>query len=164
MTFLKAHATEIIAICAMIITVYQAWLSRRHNRLSVRPRLSAQLEKSISPDYLELVLSLTNKGIGPALIEKSIFLLDKNSCEIDVSLKELFGDGIEILKHTSVSPGSVISVNESKIIFSIKSKNSMVSHQEFDNFIKNKTDRIGIYIAYKSMYEQRYVFDLINER
>ena len=38
--FLGEHSAEIIAICALGLTFYQAYLSRKHNRLSLKPHLT----------------------------------------------------------------------------------------------------------------------------
>ena len=37
--FLKSHASEITAICALLFTAYQAWLIRKHNKLSAKPNI-----------------------------------------------------------------------------------------------------------------------------
>ena len=62
------NASAIIAVCALVLTIYQARLARRHNRLSVRPLLSSFVEQVSGPDA-RITFSLVNNGLGPALVD-----------------------------------------------------------------------------------------------
>ncbi len=57
-------SSAVIALSAMGIAIWQGYVSRRHNILSVAPKLG------IHTSYLNgLTLTLENNGLGPAVIE-----------------------------------------------------------------------------------------------
>ena len=63
----------VLAIAGVLLTVYQAWRTRVHQRLSVRPRL--QLRSGLPRGgTAELVLS--NIGLGPAVLVSTRLFLD----------------------------------------------------------------------------------------
>ena len=60
-------AVVIIAVSAVIVSIWQVRLSQRHNQLSVRPYLdffSGYQEASVWE------VTLTNEGVGPAILQK----------------------------------------------------------------------------------------------
>jgi hypothetical protein len=61
-----ALSSLVIALCAMIITVWQGFLTRKHNILSVMPQL--ELVRVGSPGNL-IHINLVNHGTGPAFIQ-----------------------------------------------------------------------------------------------
>lgn len=61
-----------VSVCAIALTIYQAYLSRQHNRLSVRPSLSTFVDTDPAPDNPRITLismKLMNSGLGPAYIK-----------------------------------------------------------------------------------------------
>lgn len=70
---LKNNSSGLISGCALSLTVYQAWATRKHNRLSVQPRLTSykHLEHDASDEKVTRVIAtLSNSGLGPAFIKK----------------------------------------------------------------------------------------------
>ena len=61
----------IVSCCAIGLTVFQAYAIRRHNRLSVAPRLDTRWQYDGRAD--EIAISLVNVGLGPAVV-KSVVL------------------------------------------------------------------------------------------
>lgn len=85
--FIGEHVTEIIAGCALGLTIYQAYLSRRHNRLSVRPHLTVFTHRDKRPGQAVLVYRLLNNGVGPAFIKSfQIFLDGQLVADLDKAL------------------------------------------------------------------------------
>ncbi|CAG1021695.1 hypothetical protein DOJK_01178 [Patescibacteria group bacterium] len=88
-------ASSVIAICALILSVWQGYLTRLHNRISVKPHLTTW-----SYDYIPgkglCSIDLINNGIGPAVIKKFIIKVDgevikgEKSEPIKKALKILF--------------------------------------------------------------------------
>lgn len=70
--------TAIIGICALGLTIYQAALARKHNRLSGRPHLTRFTHRTTEPGKGVLSVDLINKGIGPAFISAFEVYLDGN--------------------------------------------------------------------------------------
>ena len=80
-TFLKDHYEAIIAICALGFTAFEVHMTRKHNRLSVRPNLSIKLtiDKASNDSLHVFEYRLKNSGIGPGEIKKvEFFFKGKN--------------------------------------------------------------------------------------
>lgn len=65
-----AVAAVIIALLTALFTAYQAFLSRKHNRLSVKPHLTTWIDDSSDNKFYVIRCDLMNNGIGPAIIKK----------------------------------------------------------------------------------------------
>jgi hypothetical protein len=63
----------VISVCAISLTIYQAAANRRHQRLSVQPRL--ELNVAVSRDG-GFVYTLVNHGFGPGILREVGFTLD----------------------------------------------------------------------------------------
>lgn len=70
------HVGELIAVCALGLTVYQAYLARSHNKLSVRPHLTQFTHRDKRPSQGVLVYRILNNGVGPAFIKSFEIFLD----------------------------------------------------------------------------------------
>ncbi|MEO9523585.1 hypothetical protein [Marinobacter alexandrii] len=57
-------ASVVIALSAMGVAIWQGYVSRKHNILSVRPRLQVHLDGRNG-----IVLTLQNHGLGPAIVK-----------------------------------------------------------------------------------------------
>lgn len=65
-----AIAAAMIALCALGVSIQQSRSSIRHNKLSVRPKLTLEYAKLDGAP--KIGLSLTNTGLGPAIINKIV--------------------------------------------------------------------------------------------
>jgi len=74
-------AATFIAGCALIATLWQAHLSRTHNRLTVRPIMVMERQREVTDTGIELIYHLKNHGIGPAIIEDRFFVLNGHRFE-----------------------------------------------------------------------------------
>lgn len=63
----------VLSLCAMSLTIYQASVMRRHQRLSVTPHLA--LNVSVTREG-NLVYTLANVGFGPAVLKDIAFTID----------------------------------------------------------------------------------------
>lgn len=64
-----ASAAAIIAVCALGVSIWQGWLQRRHNILSVTPHLELVVDGT-PPS--EVVIVVKNSGLGPARLESVV--------------------------------------------------------------------------------------------
>jgi hypothetical protein len=71
-----AYGAILIAISALVVSIWQAQLSAKYSRLSVRPMLGTS--KSFSESYEWTGLVLENRGIGPAMIRSAHLYLDND--------------------------------------------------------------------------------------
>lgn len=120
--WLGTNTAEIIASCALVFTTYQAYLSRKHNRISVRPKLALQAERNSQNHTGSIIINLSNSGLGPAEINSYTLELDgkeqsfKNSTEALDWIRNLVGIIEQKSAIYSIIPGHVLSINESIII------------------------------------------------
>lgn len=68
-----AAASAIIATLAFFTTAWQTWVTHKHSRLSVRPVLSWGTVRNQTAHAFELVVSLSNYGVGPAIVRERYF-------------------------------------------------------------------------------------------
>ena len=68
-----------IAFAAFFVTIYNVWSTRKHNRLTVQPRLttfSAGPHDGDSTGTVVYTVGLKNSGLGPAIVKKFEVLID----------------------------------------------------------------------------------------
>lgn len=144
---ITAICSIIIAGLALIITLWQGYVTRKHNRLSVTPRLC--FSQTIVPE--EKSKKVTNKGIGPAIIKKVRIYLDGKQIEYrDLRALWVLNHNLKLSKDQrplvrGFGKEEMISAGEEIIIFSIKTSDSIEKAlKEFN--------RIDMAIDYKSIY------------
>lgn len=74
----------IIALCALGISIWQAILTRKHNKLSFKPHLTSWTHKNTQKGFY--AIEIINNGLGPAIIE---------SFSVKVDDKRIAGEGTE---------------------------------------------------------------------
>lgn len=63
----------VISLCAISLTIFQAYSTRRHTRLSVQPRLGWSID--VTPGG-GVTYSLVNDGFGPAILQSLTLQVD----------------------------------------------------------------------------------------
>src|SRR5687767_14553435 len=94
-SLLSNNSSNVIAICAFIATFWQAYLSRKHNRLSVKPQL--EISSGFNFNDQEYYINILNNGLGTALITKIQLVIDGE--EIDTQISEAFDEVVSELFH-----------------------------------------------------------------
>ncbi|WP_262694609.1 hypothetical protein [Kordiimonas aquimaris] len=66
--------TLLVAVCALTLTMLQAFWQRRHDRGAVRPLLKIHLnyQNKVESNRASIEITVTNLGLGPAIITSSI--------------------------------------------------------------------------------------------
>ena len=144
-------AAIVIAIASIVVTVWQGMETRRHNRLSVRPKLEIIFESG--HDSFGYVLM--NNGLGPATITGiELFIDGKQMQETGFSgydeLFEKLGMKNRKITHTGIYPGKTIKTNERQNIF----KFYLTEKDDLDTLLPKIYSRIKIEIKYQSMYDE----------
>lgn len=156
---IHAKVSVLIAVCAFIITVWQTWVTRKHNRLSVKPWLSTWVETNSIPYSYEI--RLNNIGIGPAII---------NSFDIYVDGHKVEGSGLEpitktvhilfptksptILYSSYLGKGGILGANASLRILLIQFTPENLPAPELMEHIQK---RVKLVIRYTSIYKDEIV-------
>ena len=162
--WLGNNVSAIIAICALVFTAYQSHLTRTHNRISVKPKLTTFAKRNSENDIGVLNIKLFNKGTGPAIVKKYQFELDgiiqdfSDSAEALTFIQDLVGVIGVRNSITTLSPEQVISAGEYIEIMDI-------SFMEYDNngwiHIEELMDRLSIRVKYCSIYDEFFEYHSI---
>ena len=153
----------IVAVLALALTIYQAYLTRRHNRLTVRPLLDRAMNKARTPDGLTFSFMVRNSGIGPAVIRDAKAFLDR-SVVSDLSeesvaklLTECFGTPPNYQVRSTSLPGvnTALLPEQQICLAEIHFPASVWKNDERE--IQKRFDRIDYLIRYESLYKERFV-------
>ncbi|MBO2638287.1 hypothetical protein I6M42_16800 [Shewanella algae] len=150
-----------ISVLALAATFWQAHSSRRHNILSVRPRLSSSNNVKQKSDKIEY--SISNKGLGPAIITYFGISIDGkhqnlSSIQHGDDIKAIFSKlGINLDQwqwamsvHDSES---TISSGETALILGFY---NCLENEESYEALRNTLPRLRFHIKYMCMYGNTY--------
>ncbi|GGQ30734.1 hypothetical protein [Shewanella litoralis] len=153
--FIGNSASEIIALSALGLAIWQGVSTRRHNRLAVKPHLDFSSKYS---DGETFTLWLKNDGIGPAIVKKYELFLDGVLQPNEGS--KLVTETLKKLNTPSVSFGGMALNPNSSLAASTKQQ---ILHYDMENYSKSlrkdfesEFKRIEIVIKYESLYGERF--------
>ena len=153
-----------VAICALFLTVYQAYLSRRYNRISVAPKLSSFASRDSDQGLGEIHIKLCNNGLGPALIENFKFVLDDDDLCFEDSSEALdfLTDLVGIIQTrcaiTTLTRDTILKTGEEVSIIHVtflEDEGRGWAH------IESLVDRLAINVKYQSMYGEQFEYSNI---
>ncbi|MCW8983096.1 MAG: hypothetical protein OQK13_03540 [Gammaproteobacteria bacterium] len=161
-SWLGCNAAEIIATSAMTFTAYQVIVTRRHNKISVRPHLAESSDRNRKPGEGVLAFVVSNNGLGPAVIKKWEVLLDGE--EINISDHDAAESVIrDLLKEKefnftigTLGEGYVMPSNELKKVLIVHFK--CKSDDDF-NSVETSLNSLDLIIEYESMYGEKFKLD-----
>lgn len=157
---ITAIAAIIIALIALGISVWQGYETRRHNRLSVTPKLT--YDYSLSSAYPEVAIKLSNNGIGPAIIKDFALHVDGIRIE-DIGYGGWKSVGNKLntfqpwVRSAFLNKEDVMRVGETKMLFSVDRKNI---NRERKEIILKAFSRLKISIEYESIYGDNYLIEI----
>jgi hypothetical protein len=153
--FIVALSAAIIALAALIVTVWQGVVSRKHNRLSVTPhfRIDYLENPHVSHKYV-----LRNCGIGPGIITSFEILVDgKVFPEKGWSLYKGVLKLLDLDYDSSTVwyplEGDALSADEERTILEIHLDDNSRTNEE--SALK-AVPRLSLLIKYKSIYGKKY--------
>ena len=152
-------SSVIIAVCALLLSVWQGYLARRHNRLSVLPHLVSEKLAKSQEGFFSFVL--VNNGLGPAVIRSFKVSVDGSIIEggsmskIEAAVKELpLNQKFEPI-YNDLGAGYVVASGEKTTILELK-------FIEYDPnqwpSINEALNRMELIISYESFYGDKYRF------
>lgn len=152
-------SSVIIALCALVFTIWQSNQTQRHNRLSFKPHLSSisHVDGQKGFYFTEII----NNGLGPAIIESYAIKLDGNIMPGDgtekmtKALKLLFPSNEFKTQQSYMSKDYSMAAKETSTIVSMQfTGEAFPSPKAVEHAFK----RIDITIKYKSFYEEEYTY------
>lgn len=146
-------SSVVIALCALILSVWQGIQARRHNILTFKPHLGTSDYSDSSKGIY--IVELNNSGLGPAIIKDFIIYVDGERISgdrtepIEKALKILFPDIPYRFQQTGMGEGHVMAANTKFTILAIQFIGDKIPSKEF---VENAFNRGDIEIFYKSFY------------
>jgi hypothetical protein len=158
-----AIASAFIAVCALGVTVWQGRQNHKHNKMSVRPKITTMENFDDDGRNRTVSFELINSGFGPAIIKDFILVYDgeevsKNNRKTyeDFLKEKVKSQGCKIVNIVSFAPDSALLVNERCELLSFHHRVG-----EDASFI-NKLD---LRVNYQSIYEdETYTYDSRKDR
>ena len=157
---IAGFSTAVIAFCALGLTIWQACITRKHNRLSVTPHLTTWTHSDKAKNLY--AFELLNNGIGPALI---------NNFQIQVDGQPIVGEGTEPIEkalkilfpqyqysswQSFVSKGYMMSAKETRNLVTIQFHGEKIPKPEE---IEHAKKRARVLIEYESIYKDKSTLD-----
>lgn len=146
--FWSTIATLIVAMCALGLTFWQGFITRQHNKLSVKPMLKFVMKRELR--FYEL--KLMNCGVGPARIMTFQNYFDNEPVSEETILQSVL-DNMELDSEYNVCSNPdcfVIPVGESITILKVshKSENNLELSKSFSK-------RYWALVGYCSIYNEK---------
>lgn len=146
-------ASAVIALCALALTLWQAAVTRSHNKLSVKPHLATWSHTDEANNRYQI--DLMNNGIGPALIKSFAIQVDGQTISgegaepMEKALKILFPQCIYHSRQAYLASGYMMSEKESRPLVIIQFFDSQLPKPEE---VDRATKRVRLIIDYESIY------------
>ena len=136
------YSIMIIALVALLVSIWQVQLFQNHNKLTVKPYLDSSL---IQEDSI-LTVTFSNKGLGPAIIKNMIFAYEGSSYDTLEKLLIASNEKKNTIGSFNYSENSVVSSGEEKLLVKLLSR---------------ETRGVIVTIDYETIYEDkhRYQFE-----
>ncbi|MCA8834911.1 MAG: GNAT family N-acetyltransferase [Proteobacteria bacterium] len=158
MTVITSLVSILIAVVALSYSIIQGWQNQKHNRLSLRPLLGADLlTEKAKNNNKRIKFELVNHGVGPAIIKKIVLFCDgkkvvcNSAKEYHNFMKEKL-NGIKPLETAFVVPCSVMQTRDRLSIWDIEYN---PENDDIDFIYK-----LNLRIEYESVYQDYcYVYD-----
>ncbi len=141
----------IIALGALVVSVWTLYANRRHNRLSVRPKLVGDIHQSAEL----LSRELKNGGLGPAEITSVEVFIDGKLCPdktLNDAVRDVLGEG-HVCDVMNIAEGYSLLSNQTLKLFVMKKP------LQKKEFVVQMLNRVDIRIAYKSLYGESFVYN-----
>jgi hypothetical protein len=147
--FIGLMAT-IVSGCALAVSVYQSFMMKKQLSASVWPHL----EYNVSHSKAAVKITFSNKGIGPAIIEKTVLNFQgKPISDYSEILRIVFKGNEKYVANYTYSKFDtemVISPNDEIVILEMNSDTTIVQA-----FLKVQ-DQIYFRVDYRSIYDEKF--------
>ena len=136
------YAVVVIAVSALVVSIWQANITIQHNKLTVKPYLDFHVNQQDS----QVTVSFSNEGFGPAIIDRILFYYKDQQFENIFGVLEEMGETDNWLGSYNYGPGTVISPGSRKLIINMTG-----------GFHRRGVKTL---IRYKSIYEEAKPYEL----
>ncbi len=149
----------LIALAASVATIWQGVLTRKHNKLSVKPFL--RIDRLITSGN-DVKVAMINSGVGPAIfnslkLKVGSEIFDGNDATSwDIVINKVLPQKYRV-RYFIPYKNEMFSAGESHNLFELPA--SGLTDEEYP-FLLNAFQRISFIISYSSIYEEETVIEL----
>lgn len=157
LTVLNGYAGIIVAGCAMILTIANMWMMRKHQERATRPLLVIQGERHSGGDVFSYKLTVRNRGLGPALIKRVECEFDGEFVNVEELARERIARALPANATTyPLDKGDALSPGDQRLIFSVSTKADLrdLNREELNRRLRN----FKVEVVYESLYGWRKKF------
>lgn len=160
-----AIAAFMVSVCALGLTIWQGLLTRRHNRLSVRPYVVSSWHRRAENDGVYFTYELLNVGLGPAVInEFTLTAKDFKPTPGGGLIEELVAHAFRgstvqyvLKRHGLPSRGYCLKAGEVYVVGELYLPRVSLGHEAVrtaDAILRS----LELTVSYSSFYGERFVF------
>ncbi|MBN2093380.1 hypothetical protein JW964_27395 [candidate division KSB1 bacterium] len=145
----------VIALTSVCISIWEGMETRKHNRLSVRPKL--EIVFSTTKDDFGYVL--VNKGLGPAIISDRKIYIDGEEMKengftgFDDLISKLNLGQRHVTAIGTTGPGKMLRAGESEKIIKLE----ILPGDNLEKLLRAIYKRVEIEVSYVSMYQEPFI-------
>jgi hypothetical protein len=159
-----ALGSAVISCCALFGTIWQAWLSHRHNRLSVKPFLVWHIaRRNVSQDSSAITFSIKNLGLGPAIVKERYFTKNEErfkppglaTDEVQDFTSHVYGKNLVYILRQYGLPGKEAAIASGQEIIVADIEYPGLNFQDLRMAIE-KAGNVGFHVIYESIYGERF--------
>lgn len=159
----------VISLCAIALTVYGLYATRRHNRLSVTPQLADYTNKLTTNEGLILSYDISNNGIGPARIRNFVLFREGKPFPrgkddyVETFIRAHLGDRLKYnIRHSfNFGEDDSLKVGDTRRMLEIFFPGAKIEDREK---ILGMFEGISLRIEYESFYGKKFVLDRKNDK
>ncbi len=153
---LAGHATVVISVCALALSVVSAIRSERHDKISVQPRL--EFSTSSAKTAVEAGIYLENNGLGPAFLTGVRIYFDGRrmgswqnvTYAAAIDHKNLFKN-IELVYWNNFT---TITIRSGAMVKMLYTPGSNATQDDFGIVLR---ERVFVIVEYRSAYGESFV-------
>lgn len=157
---ITSFAAIIVAVAAIAVSLWQGIDNRRHNRLSVKPKLQIVFRADPQGDA-EIILR--NDGLGPASIRNFEVKLDNKLLD-KVSLSAIFElvrimelDSVPFTFDPIVNTTTIRAGDQANIL--VFKYDESIDMPSIVRILREHVNRLDLYIEYESMYGEKFTIN-----
>jgi hypothetical protein len=138
-----ALAAQLTSLCALALTIYQAEATRKHDRLTVMPRLLVSYSYRADSGA---ALVVDNRGLGPVLVKTFDVLVDDSAVTSWEELMSRLRMRASAYRFSQLFPGEAFPAGTIGVLFGVDSGASA-------RYLRRQIHRVDVQICYCSLYE-----------
>lgn len=136
------YAVVVIAVSALVVSIWQGSISMKHNRLTVKPYLDFHIVQIDST----ITVRFSNEGFGPAILEEISFFYEDEQYQSVWQVLEKMDEIDNWAGSFNYNPGTVVAPGAEKLLVSLKGGEHIRG--------------VKVIFRYKSIYEESFDMEL----